>query len=247
VTLGKEVHVRRWKPFLIAVILVAAGVGFLFLPLRTWFVQLQGEVGSLGAIGPVVVAVAYVAMTVLLIPGSALTIGAGTIFGLWVGALVVLVGANVGALCSFLLTRTFLRDKVARWAVAKPTFASLDRAIGQAGFKMVVLSRLSPAFPFTLLNYVLGLTTVRTGSYVLANLLGMLPGIFLYAYIGATAGEALTGGSTSSASLFQPTLHIVGLLATVAVVVIVTRLARKALAEMEDARPMPNLNVTEVR
>jgi len=226
---------------------VTASIGFLFLPLRTWFVQLQGGVGSLGALGPAVVAVAYVAMTVLLIPGSALTIGAGTIFGLWVGALVVIVGANVGALGSFLLARTFLRENVARWAEANPTFASLDRAIGQAGFKMVMLSRLSPAFPFTILNYALGLTTVRTGSYVLANLLGMLPGIFLYTYIGATVGEALIGDSASSAGLFQRTLHIVGLLATVAVVVIVTRLARKALAEMEDARPMPNLNVTEVR
>lgn len=238
---------RNGKTFLIAVTLVAASVGFLFLPLRAWFVQLQGGVGSLGAIGPVVVAVAYVAMTVLLIPGSALTIGAGSIFGLLVGALVVIVGANVGALCSFLLARTFLRKKVARWAEANPTFASLDRAIGQAGFKMVLLSRLSPAFPFTLLNYLLGLTTVRTGSYVLANLLGMLPGIFLYVYLGATAGEALTGGSARSVGLFQHTLHIVGLLATVAVVVIVTRLARKAIAETEDARPMPNLNVTEVR
>jgi uncharacterized membrane protein YdjX (TVP38/TMEM64 family) len=153
----------------------------------------------------------------------------------------------VGALGSFLLARTFLREKVARWAEANPKFASLDRAIGQAGFKMVVLSRLSPAFPCTFLNYVLGLTTVHTGSYVLANLLGMLPGTFLYVYIGATAGEALTGGSASSAGLFQHTLHIVGLLATVAVVVIVTRLARKAIAETEEARPMPNLTVTEVR
>jgi uncharacterized membrane protein YdjX (TVP38/TMEM64 family) len=231
---------------LIAVLLVAASVGFLFLPIRAWFVQLQGWVGSRGALGPVVVAAAYVAMTVLLIPGSALTIGAGTIFGLWMGALVVIVGANVGALGSFLLARTVLREKVARWAEANPAFASLDRAIGQAGFTMVMLSRLSPAFPFTILNYVLGLTTVRTGSYVLANLLGMLPGIFLYVYLGATAGEALTGGSASSAGLFQHTLHIVGLLATVAVVVLVTRLARKALAETAEARPMPNLNVTEV-
>src|SRR5262249_30284476 len=166
-----EVNMRNWKMLLIAVLLVAASVGFLFLPLRAWFVQLQGGVGSLGALGPVVVGVAYVTMTVLLIPGSALTIGAGTIFGLLVGVLVVIVGANVGALGSFLLARTFLRENVARWAEANPKFASLDRAIGQAGFKMVMLSRLSPAFPFTILNYALGLTTVRTGSYVLANLL----------------------------------------------------------------------------
>lgn len=233
---------RNLKAALIAVLLIAIGIGFLFLPIRQWFLQLEGQVESLGVAGPVVVAVAYVLMTVLLIPGSAITIGAGTIFGLGTGVLVVIFGANLGAFCSFLLARTFLREKVALWAQSNPKFGSLDRAIGREGFKMVLLSRLSPVFPFTLLNYLLGLTTVSTGSYVLANLLGMLPGTFMYVYIGTAARDALAGGAAGEATFFQQGLKYIGLAATVAVVIIVTRMARRAMAEAEmadrDLRPV---------
>jgi len=114
---------------------------------------------------------------------------------------------------------------------------------------MVFLSRLSPVFPFTLLNYLLGLTTVRTSSYVLANLLGMLPGTFLYVYIGATAREALAGRASGETGTLQLALKIVGLLATFAVVLIVTRAARKAMAEAEQSsqHSAPALKASEVR
>ena len=147
----------------------------------------------------------------------------------------VFVGANLGALCAFLLARTFLREKVARWAEGNPKFRALDLAIGRQGFKMVFLTRLSPAFPFTLLNYFLGFTAVKTGAYVLANLLGMLPGMFLYVYIGAAARDALVGQTEPSAGFYQQILKYVGLLATVVVVVVVTRIARRALREAEQA------------
>jgi uncharacterized membrane protein YdjX (TVP38/TMEM64 family) len=223
---------QKLKPFLLFALLLALGIIFLFLPVRQWFALLQGRIETLGALGPLLITLAYIALTVLLIPGSALTIGAGTLFGLRQGLLVVLVGANLGALCSFLLSRTLLRNKVERWAQANPRFAALDRAIGANGFKMVFLSRLSPVFPFTLLNYLLGLTTVKTGAYVLANLFGMLPGTFLYVYLGATARDALAIGG---ATLWQQAFKLVGLLATIAVVVIVTRIARRALAQAEAA------------
>ena len=224
---------RAGKIALIIFIAVDIVAALLLLPFREWFNQFEHYVEGLGAIGPVVVAFAYVITTVLFIPGSALTIGAGTLFGLRTGFLVVLVGANLGALCAFLLARTFLREKVARWAEGNPKFRALDLAIGRQGFKMVFLTRLSPAFPFTLLNYLLGLTAVKTGAYVLANLLGMLPGTFLYVYIGAAARDALVGQAAASAGFYQQILKYVGLLATVAVVVVVTRIARKALREAE--------------
>ena len=198
--------------------------------------QFEGYVQSLGAIGPVVVALAYVVCTVFFIPGSAITIGSGTLFGLKTGFFVVLVGANLGALCSFLLARTFLREKVARWAEGNPKFRSLDHAIGKQGFKMVLLTRLSPVFPFVLLNYFLGLTAVRAGSYALANLFGMLPATFLFVYIGAAARDAIAGEMEASVGFYQQILRYVGLLATVAVVVIVTRIARRALREAEQAQ-----------
>jgi uncharacterized membrane protein YdjX (TVP38/TMEM64 family) len=230
------------KALLIALIVIAIGVGFLFLPVRQWFLLLQAQIESLGAIGPVVFALAYIVLTVLLIPGSALTLGAGAIFGLWLGAITVIIGANLGALCSFLLARGFLRKKVGRWAEANPKFAALDAAIGREGFKMVLLARLSPVFPFTLLNYFLGLTKVRTSSYVAANLIGMLPGTFLYIYLGATARDALTGASGAL-------VKIIGLVATIAVVALVTRAARKAMAQIErrNEEPGRDLEVSEAQ
>jgi pyruvate/2-oxoglutarate dehydrogenase complex dihydrolipoamide dehydrogenase (E3) component/uncharacterized membrane protein YdjX (TVP38/TMEM64 family) len=219
--------------------LAAVLVGLLFLPVREWFMHFEAYVKSLGSIGPIAVALAYIVSTVLFIPGSALTIGSGTLFGLKTGFLVVVIGANLGALCAFLLARTFLREKVSRWAEENPKFRSLDRAIGRQGFKMVLLTRLSPVFPFVLLNYFLGLTAVRTASYVLASLLGMLPATFLFVYIGAAARDAIAGQIDASVSLYQQILKYVGLLATVAVVVIVTRIARKALREVEQSEGSP--------
>ena len=222
---------QKLKPFLLLALVLALSIGFLFLPLRQWFWALQEEVEGLGAIGPLVVILAYVLMTVLLIPGSALTLGASALFGFWKGLAIVLCGANLGALCSFLLARTLMRAQVARWADAKPKFAALDHAIGQHDFKMVFLARLSPIFPFTLLNYLLGLTTVRLGAYVLANLFGMLPGTLLYVYLGATAREAL--GAATGATFWQWGLRVSGLLATIAIVANITRMARRALAQAE--------------
>jgi uncharacterized membrane protein YdjX (TVP38/TMEM64 family) len=202
------------------------GIAFLFLPLKQWILPLQDEIRNLGAAAPLAVIVGYIVFTACLIPGSVLTLIAGGVFGLWKGLAVVIVGANCGALCSFLLSRSLLRDKVIEWANANPKFAALDRAVGREGFKMVLLARLSPVFPFTMLNYLLGVTTVKTGAYVLANLIGMLPGTFLYVYLGATAQQALAGGAGWVSTVF-------GLFATIAVVTLVTRLARRAMAEVE--------------
>jgi pyruvate/2-oxoglutarate dehydrogenase complex dihydrolipoamide dehydrogenase (E3) component/uncharacterized membrane protein YdjX (TVP38/TMEM64 family) len=227
---------KKSRVILLVILLMALIVGFFFLPLRQWFIELEGHVQSLGALGPAVVALAYVLCTVLLIPASIITLGAGTLFGLKTGFIVVVVGANLGAFCSFLLARTFLREKVARWARKHSKFRFLDEAIGRQGFKMVLLTRLSPIFPFILLNYFLGLTAVRTGAYVLANLIGMLPAMFLLVYIGAAARDAIEGPTDTSADFYQQILKYVGLVATIAVVVMVTRIARRSLREAEQSQ-----------
>lgn len=223
---------KNKKLWLIGLLVVAVVVLLRFLPVGELLVHLQSSIKNLGLFAPIAYVLLYVATTVLLIPGSLLTIGAAGIFSFWKALAVVLVGANIGALCAFLLTRTFLRERVALWAAGNPKFAALDRAIGREGFKMVLLVRLSPVFPFALLNYLLGLTTVRTSSYVLANLIGMLPGTFLYVYIGATARDALSAGASGTGT-WELALRVLGLLATVAVVALVTRTARKALAQVE--------------
>lgn len=220
---------RLW---LLVLLVAAIGIALRFSQAIEWLRNSPALIESLGPLAPIAYVLLYVLTTVLFIPGSLLTLGAGGIFGFWFGFLIVVAGANLGALCAFLLTRTFLRDKVSRWAEASPKFAALDRAIGREGFKMVLLVRLSPVFPFTLLNYLLGLTTVRLSSYMLGNLIGMLPGTFLYVYLGATARDAVSSAS-GGVGKWQLALRIAGLLATIAVVALVTRTARKALAEVE--------------
>ena len=223
---------KNKKLWLVVLLVIGFGILWRFLPVGDWLADLQNSIRGLGAFAPIGYVLLYVMTTLLLIPGSVLTVGAAGIFSFWKALVVVAVGANLGALGAFLLARTFLRKRVALWAASNPKFAALDRAIGREGFKMVLLVRLSPVFPFTLLNYLLGLTTVRTSSYVLANLIGMLPGTFLYVYIGATARDALSAGS-GGVGMWQLVLRIVGLLATLAVVALVTRTARKALAQAE--------------
>jgi pyruvate/2-oxoglutarate dehydrogenase complex dihydrolipoamide dehydrogenase (E3) component/uncharacterized membrane protein YdjX (TVP38/TMEM64 family) len=221
------------KALLLVTALIAISIGATFLPLRAWFEHLASYVQSLGAIGPAVVVLFYIFCTVLLLPGIAITIASGSLFGLSTGLIVVVLGANLGALCSFLLARGLLRQKVLGWAAANPKFRSLDQAIGKQGFKMVLLTRLSPVFPFVWLNYLLGVTAVRTPAYVVANLLGMLPATFLFVYIGAAARDALAGQSDASTEFYRQIVKYLGLLATVAVVVVVTRMARRALREAE--------------
>lgn len=223
------------KAILTVILLAAVASTFWFLPVRQWFTAFESFIQSWGVFGPIIFVLAYGVLTVLLFPASFMTLGAGTIFGLKIGFVVAVIGANLGALCSFLLARTFLREKVVGWTASHPRFRFLDHAIGKQGFKIVLLCRLSPIFPFILLNYFLGLTAVRTAAYVLANLFGMLPAMFLFVYFGAAARDALDAQPSVATDFYQQVLKYVGLLATFAVFVVVTRVARKALRAAEQA------------
>ena len=216
------------KVVLGGLVVIAIGIALMFLPLKSWGAELQSWIKSFGLIAPLVFILAYIVTTVFMIPGSILTLIAGAVFGLWFGVLYVIIGSNLGALAAYLLAKTKLREKFMKMTEGNPKFAALDQAIGENGFKMVLLTRLSPAFPFTLLNYFLGLTSVKISAYVVGNFLGMLPATFLYVYLGSLANVAV-----GSVSKWQLVMRIVGLLATIGVVIYVTRLARKAMKEAE--------------
>ncbi len=209
---------------LIIGIVIVMSLGFMLLPVKDWFLAARGWIDGLGIWGPAAVAAAYAVLTVAMIPGSALTIGSGLIFGFWKGFAVVTVGANLGALGAFLLARTLFRERAEALARGQKTFRAVDSAIAREGFRIVLLLRLSPVFPFTVLNVLLGVTGISAASYVLANLIGMLPGTLMFVYLG-TLGEAAAG----TQSLGQTVLRIVGLAATVVVTVVITRIARRAL------------------
>lgn len=219
----------RKKLIVFGVLVVAMSVALLVLPIGDWITSFQQSVARLGPAGPVVAAAAYVPLTICLIPGSAVSIGVGTVYGFWTGLGIAFVGANLGAICTFLLARTLLRERVSAWAKTHPKFEALDRAIAREGFKMVLLARLSPVFPFTYLNYFLGLTSVSLRSYLLGNLIGMLPGTFLYVFLGAS----ISSGIAADVSTLRIVLLLCGLVATVVVVLLIGRAARRAMAEIE--------------
>jgi uncharacterized membrane protein YdjX (TVP38/TMEM64 family) len=185
-----------------------------------------------GAVGAILFALGYVLATVALVPGSLLTMAAGAIFGLGWGTALVLVAATLGASAAFLISRYLVREAVARRLEQDPRFAAIDRAVGREGRRIVFLLRLSPLFPFNLLNYALGLTRVTFRDFVLASV-GMLPGTLLYVYYGKVIADVarLAGGGPVSRGWGYYTVLALGLAATVAVVIVVGRLARRALEQ----------------
>lgn len=221
---------RGWKRA--AAVVLALGAVLLLGRLAGDHVPgLLARVEALGAWGPLALVAAYVIGTVALVPGSILTLAAGALFGLVGGTVFAFAGATLGAAAAFLVSRYLAREAVEERLRSDPRFRRLDEAIGREGRRVVFLLRLSPVFPFTLLNYALGLTRVRFVDYFVASV-GMIPGTLLYVYQGVVVGEiaALGAGEVERGPGHYVVLFL-GLAATVVVTVLVTRLARRALRE----------------
>jgi uncharacterized membrane protein YdjX (TVP38/TMEM64 family) len=189
-------------------------------------------VNGLGPTGAIAFIAIYTAATVAFFPGSILTLGAGVLFGVGLGSLYVFVGATLGATAAFLVGRYLVRGWVLRKIADNTKFHAIDEAVGREGFKIVLLTRLSPVFPFNLLNYAYGVTGVSLKDYILASI-GMIPGTIMYVYIGSLAGSLATLGTGPQPAnpAIQWAIRIIGLMATVAVTLYVTYVARQALAE----------------
>lgn len=216
---------------MLAAIGAAAFVAIVWaLPVKEWTIALAERLRGAGAMGVVMFIAVYVAAEVALVPGSLLTMAAGFAFGPIYGLLIASPASVLAATTAFLLSRTALRGWIQRKIAGSPHTRALDRAIERNSFKLILLLRLSPVIPFNLLNYALGLSDVPLGRYIVSSFVGMLPGTWLYVYLGslATSAAGLTeaGGRAGSARL---TLAAVGLIATVVAVVFITRTARRTL------------------
>lgn len=238
---GSEPNRSRWatRIRLVSVLVTVAAliaIARLFPMARA--VDLLGTfVQDMGIWGPFIFALVYVVATVFMLPGAALTLAAGAIFGLFWGTVAVSLGSTTGAAMAFLIGRYLARNTVERRLGHFPRFKAVDRAVSEGGWKIVALLRVSPAIPFNLQNYLYGLTAIRFWPCVLASWAAMLPGTFMYVYLGyaGRAGVAAASGDGAGRSPAQWVMLAVGLVATIVVSVYVTRLARRAIARQSDA------------
>ena len=193
-----------------------------------WFSlgEVPAKIASLGVWAPVVYVIAYAVLGSIFFPASVLTLAAGALFGLGMGTVVCSTGATLGAAFSFLIGRYLAREWIEVKMQGSAKFSAVDRAVAKEGWRVVALMRLSPIFPYGLLNYGFGITGVRFWPYVLSSWIAMVPGTLLYVYIG-TLGRSLAGVRERGA--WEWALYCAGLLATLVVVVLVTRAARRAM------------------
>lgn len=215
-------------------LVVLAGIIVLFkvLPVGEWLKHFQAYVTKLGPLGYVVFTLVYALCTVLFISPTALTLGAGAIFGPVVGTILVVLGATLGAVVAFVLARTVMRKRVEGMAAANPKFRNVDKAISTEGAKIVFLVRLAPAFPFAFINYAFGLTGVKFLPYAIATFLGIIPGTTAFVIFGSAAAGAAAGGTN-----WVKLGIIIGI--TVIITVIITKVAANAIkkAGVEDDAP----------
>jgi uncharacterized membrane protein YdjX (TVP38/TMEM64 family) len=209
------------------VVLLLVGAGFV-LPLREWVHSFTDWVQGLGPIGLIAFAIAYVLAVLLILPTWILTVSAGVAYGLW-GIPLVVVSATLGATFAFLIARGTLRERVRAWAQQRRLLQVLEIVAKDDGWKVVGLLRLSPAVPFALQNYAFGATDIPLSHFVIATFFGIMPVTSLYVYIG-TLGRAAADSDNLQTS--QIILFSIGLLATVAVIVIITKKAKLMLSQI---------------
>jgi uncharacterized membrane protein YdjX (TVP38/TMEM64 family) len=225
----RSLHILTWAAVMGAMLVAARHFGA--APLR----ELLRWISGLGSTAPLVFVPSYIVACVLFIPGSILTLSAGFLFGVVRGSIYVSVAATLGATVAFLIGRYAARQWVAARLASYPKFKAVDEAVAHEGWKIVALTRLSPLFPFNLLNYAFGLTSVRVRDYVVASWAGTLPGTIVYVYLGSLAGD-LTRAATgeSQRSIAEWALYALGLLATIGVAVYVTRVSTRALKQFSE-------------
>lgn len=189
-------------------------------------------IDGLGAWAPAGFIAGYAAATVALAPGSLLTLAAGAVFGLAAGVAYVFTGAMLGAAAAFLIARHLARGLIERRLAGRPRVAAIDRAVARDGRRIVLLLRLTPVVPFNLLNYALGLSRIGFRDYLLASV-AILPGTIVYVYYGTLLRSVAEVSAGVPAERGWPyyALLVLGLAATLAVMAVITRTARRALRD----------------
>ncbi len=221
---------RRKRFWLFVAVVIGIALITVFFP-KSWFVALKNWLRTLGIWAiPMFIGV-YVGVTLLALPNALLMLGAGTLFGFSKGLLYVSIADTLGAVACFIVGKTIARKRIQRWISRRPHWQEFDHAIARKGWKIVLLTRLSPILPSSVLNYGFSCTKIQFTQYVLFSWLGMLPVIAFYVYLGAF-GSALFQKQQGPQWLI---LQGLGLAVTIATAFYTTRLAKRAIAQAETA------------
>jgi uncharacterized membrane protein YdjX (TVP38/TMEM64 family) len=219
------------------------GVTALALFLLAWFVPLApiaptvqaliAWIDGLGAWGPVAFGLLYIAATLLFIPALGLTLATGALFGVWPGVMIVSLASTTGAALAFLIARYVAREQVVFLTRGRPKLTAIDTVMREGGWRILALLRLSLALPFSLENYLYGLTAIGFWPYLITSWLAMVPGTVLYVYIGHVTG-AVVGGARDRTTAEWVALGV-GVAATVAVMDYLAYLATRTLQKQADS------------
>ncbi|XVF63430.1 hypothetical protein PTKIN_Ptkin09bG0086500 [Pterospermum kingtungense] len=196
--------------------------------------QFSTFIEGYGPVGYALFVAVYAGLEVLAIPAIPLTMSAGLLFGSVIGTIIVSISGTVAASVAFLIARYFARERILKLVEGNKKFLAIDKAIGENGFRVVTLLRLSPLLPFSLGNYLYGLTSVKFVPYVLGSWLGMLPGTWAYVSAGAFGRAIIQEDSEFGFGGGNGILTLgLGLLATAIAAAYVTQLAKDAVKDME--------------
>lgn len=227
---GKPVA-SRWRLLRWAAVAVAlAAVVWLGRYLGHHLVALEDWVRGLGPAGPLAFLAVFVVLALFCLPDTIFAIAAGVLFGLWIGTGLIVAGVIAATSISFLLARRVLREPVERRLERSPRLLAIRRAIGGAGLRLQLLLRLTPLNP-VIVSYVLGTSGGRYRTFLIACA-GLVPGLFVEVYLGYAAAHLskVTSGAQSHPPL-HTALAVGGLAMCILVMALVTRAARRALAE----------------
>lgn len=189
------------------------------------------ELSQLGSLAPVFLIVGYTVAASLLLPAFPLDFAAGAHFDFWLGVLWVQIAATVAAVAGHFLGGTVFKKFVDRFLDKRPNLRRLQEVVEEEGWRVVFLTRLSPVFSFSALNFVFGAARIPLGPYLTATFIGILPGTALYVYAGTLAGDLSGSPENPAQPAWQWTLHALGFVATICVVVLVTRIAQRKLKQ----------------
>ena len=213
----------------VGAVIVLASAAY-FFPLVPALEHVSAWLGGLGVIGAALFAVLIAVSSLCLLPASPFIIAASAVFGFSLGLLTSAVGIILGAASGYFLSRLFLRKDVADQLKSRPSFKAIDQAIAEEGWKIVLLLRLCP-IPFGLANYLYGLTAIPFLPYLITTLLGAVPGLILFSHLGSAGKAGLQALASGNLNKGGGEIVLLGLslAATIVLVVLLPRIARRAL------------------